>query len=158
MFTYEGLGGPLDLVFGLPLHPLLVHASIVLVPLVSIAAIFIAFSPDFFRRYGRLTLIFAIVTQLSLVLAKSSGEAFQERLGVEIQRHAQLGQIAPLTFAPLLAVLVFRWWLERTNSNIGSTKRWLSLLLVATSLMALTFIVLTGHSGAESVWGWVKDR
>jgi len=35
LFDGDELGGPLDLVFGLPLHPLVVHGAVVLVPLVA---------------------------------------------------------------------------------------------------------------------------
>ena len=37
LFNGDDLGGPFDLIAGLPLHPLASHAPIVLVPLVAFA-------------------------------------------------------------------------------------------------------------------------
>ena len=52
-FLESELGGPFDLVFGLPLHPLAVHAAVVLVPLVALAALVMTYLPSFSRRYGK---------------------------------------------------------------------------------------------------------
>lgn len=158
MTQYDDLGGPLDLLFGLPLHPLVVHGAVVLVPLVAIAAIASVAVPRFFTRYSKAILVLAVIAQVSLFLAKGSGEPFEERLGKEVERHAELGEVAPLTFIPLLALIFIRWWLERSNNRNRAIRNALSILLIAASILALVYIFLTGHSGAESVWGWVKDR
>ena len=47
--------------FGLPAHPLLVHAPIVLVPLCLVAAIFMAAKPEWRRRFGVPTAVLAVV-------------------------------------------------------------------------------------------------
>lgn len=156
----DELGGPLDLIFGLPVHPLVVHGAVVLVPLVAIAAIVMSYLPSFSRRYGKLVIIVAVFAQLALFVAKASGEPFQERLGKEIERHQSLGEIAPFTFIPLLILLYIRWRMDREGATIGSPaiRRMVSILLIAAAILALVYIFLTGHSGAESVWGWVKDR
>lgn len=158
MKTFEELGGPLDILFGLPMHPLLVHGAVVLVPLVALSAIATTFRPKLFNRYSKAILILAVVAQVSLFLAKASGEPFQERLGKEVARHAKFGELAPLTFIPLLALLLIRWWLERSENNNKKLQSAVSVLMIAASVLALIYIFLTGHSGAESVWGWVKDR
>ena len=113
IFNGDELGGPLDLVFGLPLHPLVVHSAVVLVPLVAFAALAMSYWPSFSRKYGGPVLILAVVAQLSLFLAKASGEPFQERLNKEIERHENFGEIAPFTFIPLLVLLYLR---ERTEA------------------------------------------
>jgi hypothetical protein len=160
MKLYDELGGPFDLIFGLPVHPLVVHSAVVLVPLVAIAALVMSYLPSFSRRYGKLVIIFAVIAQISLFIAKQSGESFEERLGKEVERHAEFGEIAPFTFLPLLILLFIRWRMDREGAAIGSpvVRRLVSMLLVAAAILALIYIFLTGHSGAESVWGWVKDR
>lgn len=157
IFEGDELGGPFDVIFNLPLHPLVVHGAVVLVPLVALAALAMSYWPSFSRKYGAPVLILAVVAQLSLFVAKASGEPFQQRLGKEIKRHADLGEIAPLTFIPLLVLLFIRWRMDKSGANVGSPKvrRLVSVLLALAALLALVFIILTGHSGAESVWGWI---
>lgn len=157
MKLFDELGGPLDLLFGLPVHPLVVHAAVVLVPLVALAALAMSYWPSFSIKYGKPVLILAVIAQLSLFVAKASGEPFEERLGKEIERHADLGEIAPLTFIPLLVLLFIRWRMDRSGATVGSprVRRLVSILLALSAILALVFISLTGHSGAESVWGWL---
>jgi hypothetical protein len=155
MKLFDELGGPFDLIFGLPVHPLVVHSAVVLVPLVAFAGLAMSYIP----RYGKVVLIFALVAQVSLFAAKLSGESFEERLGKNVERHADLGEIAPFTFIPLLILLYLRWRLDREGANTGSpiVRRLVSILLVAAAILALVYIFLVGHSGADSVWGFVKD-
>lgn len=159
MKLFDELGGPLDLIFGLPLHPLVVHGAVVLVPLVALAALVMSYVPSFSRRYGKAVLFLALAAQLSLFIAKASGEPFEERLGKEIERHKELGELAPFTFIPLLVLLYIRWRLDREGASTGSprVRRLVSVLLVLAAVFALVYIFLTGHSGADSVWGFVKD-
>lgn len=160
MISYEELGGPLDLVMGLPVHPLVVHAAVVLVPLVALAALAMSYWPSFSIKYGKPILILAVIAQLSLFIAKASGESFEERLGKDVERHANFGEIAPLTFIPLLILLFIRWRMDRSGATVGSAniRRLISVLLALSAILALVFIYLTGHSGAESVWGWLAKN
>jgi hypothetical protein len=157
MFEGDELGGPLDLIFGLPVHPLIVHAAVILVPLVALSALAMSYWPSFSRRYGGPVLILAVVAQLSLFLAKASGEPFQQRLNKDIERHANFGEIAPFTFIPLLVLLYIRWRMDKSGATVGSAnvRRSVSILLALAAILALVYIYLTGHSGAESVWGWL---
>ena len=157
MFEGDELGGPLDLIFGLPVHPLIVHAAVILVPLVALSALAMSYWPSFSRKYGGPVLILAVVAQLSLFLAKASGEPFQQRLNKDIERHANFGEIAPFTFIPLLVLLYIRWRMDKSGATVGSAnvRRLVSILLALAAILALVYIYLTGHSGAESVWGWL---
>ncbi len=160
LFNGDDLGGPFDLIAGLPLHPLASHAPIVLVPLVAFAALAMSYWPSFSRRYGLPVLVLAVIAQLSLFLAKASGESFQERLNKEVERHESYGEIAPFTFIPLLILLFIRYRMDKTGAGIGSplVRRLVSILLALSAILALVYIYLTGHSGAESVWGWLAKK
>jgi len=150
-------GGLFGSVAGLPLHPLVIHASIVLIPLVAIGALVMSYLPSFSRRYGKLILIIAIVAQVSLFLAKVTGEAFEEILDKDMGKHAELGEIAPFVTVPMVALIYLRWRLDRSGATVGSAwlRRLTSLALIVASLASIAMIVLVGHSGAESVWGWI---
>ena len=142
---------------GLPLHPLLVHSAVVLVPLVAIGALVMSYLPSFSRRHGKLILILAVIAQVSVFLAKMSGEAFAEILDKDVEKHAELGEIAPLVTIPMVALIYLRWRMDRAGSTTGSVviRRLISVALVIASLVSLVVIFLVGHSGASSVWGWI---
>jgi len=148
---------PLGTLAGLPLHPLLVHSAIVLVPLVAIGALVMSYLPSFSRRHGKLILILAVVAQVSVFLAKMSGEAFSEILNKNVEKHAELGEIAPLATLPMVVLIYLRWRMDRAGSSIGNAavRRLTSIALVIASLVSLVVIFLVGHSGATSVWGWI---
>lgn len=148
---------PLGMLAGLPLHPLLVHSAVVLVPLVAIGALVMSYLPSFSRRHGKLILILALVAQVSVFLAKISGEAFSEILNKNVEKHAELGEIAPWVTIPMVVLIYLRWRLDRAGSSIGNVavRRLTSVALVIASLASLVMIFLVGHSGASSVWGWI---
>ena len=150
-------GGLFGSVAGLPLHPLVIHAAIVLIPLVAISALVMSYLPSFSRRYGKVTLVIALVAQASLFLAKVTGEAFEEILDKDVGNHAELGEIAPFITLPMVALIYLRWRLDRSGANVGSpwVRRLTSLALIVASLASIVIVVLVGHSGAESVWGWI---
>jgi hypothetical protein len=150
-------GGLFGSVAGLPLHPLVIHASIVLIPLVAIGALVMSYLPSFSRRYGKLILVIAIFAQVSLFLAKVTGEAFEEILDKDMGNHAELGEIAPFVTLPMVVLIYLRWRLDRSGATVGSVwvRRLTSLALILASLASIAVIVLVGHSGAQSVWGWI---
>lgn len=143
---------------GLPLHPLLVHGAVVLVPLVAVGALVMSYLPSFSRRHGKIILGLAVVAQVSVFLAKMSGEAFSEILNKNVQKHAELGEIAPLVTIPMVVLIYLRWRMDRSGSTFGSVtiRRLISVALVVASLASIVFIFLVGHSGAQSVWGWIE--
>lgn len=143
-----------DTAFGLPLHSLVVHAAVVLVPLAAIGAVVMAFSPRFSRRFGALVVVVAIVGFGSSFIAKESGEALARRVGLPAE-HAQLGDLMPV-FALLLAggLTVF-WLFDRGIPGNRSRPWWLkvgAVLLVIVSVLAVYWTIRVGHSGAEAVW------
>lgn len=148
---------PLGMLAGLPLHPLLVHGAVVLVPLVAFGALVMSYLPSFSRRHGKIILGLAIIGQISVFLAKISGEAFEDILNKNVEKHAELGEIAPFVTIPMVVLIYLRWRMDRAGSTFGSVliRRLTSVALVVASLTSIVFIFLVGHSGAESVWGWI---
>ncbi len=68
---------------GLPLHPLVVHAVVVLVPLAVLGAIGISVWPAMRRHLGLLVLAGAFVALVVVPVATSSGQQFRDRLGAQ---------------------------------------------------------------------------
>ena len=91
----------LDTVFGLPTHPLIVHAVVVLLPLAALGGVAVALVPALRRRYGVLVALLTLAGVGSVKLAESSGSHLYDRLSDRfgpadateaglMQRHADL--------------------------------------------------------------------
>ena len=139
-------------VFGLPLHPLVVHAAVVLIPLASIGALLVVVSGRLRDRYGWLTVAFAVAAAGSAIVAKLSGEALAASLGVGklVATHQSFGELVPYPAVALAVALPASLLLQR-RSVAGW---WIAAVVTAlASLAGLVLVGLTGHSGATAVWG-----
>jgi hypothetical protein len=139
-----------EFVFGIPAHPLIIHAVVVLLPLASIGMIAMVLIPPF---RGKVQKCFVggtlVVATGSAFLAKESGEALLAANGVS-QNHQEWGS---RTFyaALALAVLSALWfWLDTKPTSVY--KKITGILVALVSVAAISATVLAGHSGAQSVW------
>jgi uncharacterized membrane protein len=140
-------------IFGLPLHPLVVHAAVVLMPLASLGALVVVVSSRARERFGWLTVAFAIAAAGAAVTARISGEALAQSLGgiaPLIATHRLYGELTPWP-AVALAITLPAGLLIRSRSKPA----WVAAaaLTVLAALAGLVLVVLTGDAGARAVWG-----
>ena len=117
----EDSGGPFDLINGIPVHPLVVHAAVVFVPLTALGLIAMAIWPRFSARYGWLVVGSGAIAAFSSFAAKQSGEALEERVGEPGFDHADLGELMPI-FAAVLLVAVHRPVADRSPGTGGGAR------------------------------------
>ena len=145
---------------GLPLHPLVVHAPVVLIPLSAIALVLLIFVRKWRPHYAWLAVAGLVVGTLGAVVAVLTGNAFAETIGLPA-RHATLGTILVWT-AAALSVSAIVWWLlqhqERDNEQESRIVWASSIVTVVLVVATLIFTVLTGHSGAEAAWGGTTSQ
>jgi uncharacterized membrane protein len=140
-------------VYGLPLHPLVVHAVVVLLPLAALGTLAVVVSGWVRERYGWLTAAFAVAAAAAAIVARLSGEALAlsfAALPPGVVTHRMWGQLTPFA-ALLLAIALPVGLAVRKRSRIGW--RVAAGLSVVAALAALVLVVLTGHSGSVAVWG-----
>lgn len=154
-----------DTIAGLPLHPLVVHGVVVLVPLAAFLVIAAAVSGAVRRRAGILTPLLATAAFALLPIATQSGEAFFERLNEPdvAEGHADLGKgLWPW----VLAVVVLAWahWAMARRAGPSHTTGEpakgrptgavlaVAILAVVASVAATVQVVRVGDSGARAVW------
>ncbi|QSB12781.1 hypothetical protein JQS43_13895 [Natronosporangium hydrolyticum] len=156
----------------IPAHPLLVHAPVVFVPLLALLAIAYAFVPVI-RPHTRWVLgALAVVTPISALFAKLSGDAFFDRLDEAgritegfyptLEEHQALGNMTAFTTAILgLATLALVLFVVPRRSAAalepgGGAQPLLLLglrvLTVLAALASLYYVVRTGDTGAKAVW------
>ncbi|WP_395690484.1 DUF2231 domain-containing protein [Nocardioides sp.] len=112
-----------DTIYGLPLHPLIVHATAVLVPLAALLVILAVCWPRFRAWAGPLPMAMSLVALVLTPLSTASGENLEEQVGESalVERHAELGdQLLPLTIALFVFSAGF-WWLDRARHRVPET-------------------------------------
>jgi uncharacterized membrane protein len=150
-------GGPFDLVNGLPVHPLVVHAAVVLVPLTALGLLVMVASPRFSRSIGWLVAAGSVAAAGATWVAKESGEALEERIGGVGFDHDDLGEVMPLFAAGLALVTIVLWLLDRSAPPEGPMARrglriLVGVLAVVVAIGNLVWVYRVGDSGAKSVW------
>ncbi|MEJ6758869.1 MAG: cytochrome b5 domain-containing protein [Pontimonas sp.] len=83
--------GLFDLVTGLPLHPLINHVVVVMVPLAVVTMVLVIIVPRLRRTFVPVGLVFSFLSAVSAFIAEKSGEALQSRVGSPGE-HAELGE------------------------------------------------------------------
>ena len=167
---------PIMRVAGLPLHPIVVHAVVVLIPLAALGALLVA---AWRRAYGVPTLVLAVAGLLSVPLATTSGNALAAEHGGHgsdaLTLHMDRADRVLPTMLVFVVLLAAALWLGRrtdqsadpdaaTGAPSGGTAvatrttstrlvPVLAVLAAVAGLVATWFVVLTGHAGATSVWG-----
>jgi uncharacterized membrane protein len=147
----------LDTIAGLPVHPLVVHAVVVLLPLSAIGAILMAVRPAISRRFGILAVLFAWAGAIGAFVARESGEQLAERVGTP-QPHADQGSLLLFAAAGFAVLLLVFWLFDRGIPSNRTRPTWLVLvavLVVVAALAVLGWTIVVGHSGAVATWSSV---
>lgn len=139
-------------VFGLPTHPLVVHAAVVLVPLASIGAVIMAFAPRFSVRFGPAVVVIAAIGVVASIVSRQSGKALEQLRGVS-EAHHSTGSWMWVFALGLLAVTLALWLLDRRGARRRTLSgQILAVVVVAVAVLATGWTIRTGHTGAQMVW------
>ncbi|HVQ88676.1 MAG TPA: DUF2231 domain-containing protein [Actinomycetes bacterium] len=148
---------------GIPIHPLVVHAVVVLIPLAAVGVIAIAVYPKWRASFGFFVLLVALVGTALVPIATMSGNNLAVALGEPplVLRHKSLGQTLIYLAVPLLVMAIILWWMGRRERHHRTNSSALSLIVgvLAVVVAAATIgqVVRIGHSGADAVWSGVLN-
>jgi membrane associated rhomboid family serine protease len=164
-----------EFVDGLPLHALLVHFVVVMLPLAVLGAIVIAVWPAARRRFGWLVVAVAGAGALLVPFAANSGENLASRFPPDelIARHQELGEsliwwAVPL-FIVVLGFMVLHTRLDRPTEESGggvavTTKTGTTVITIVAAVLTVGIAVGTGiqtyrvgDAGSRSVWGDIEN-
>lgn len=159
-------------ILGLPAHPLLVHAAVVLTPLAALALAVCALWPAARQRFGWIAAGLAVATAVLIPLVLSSGESLEGRVTETalVEKHANLGeQLLPWSVALAVLGLALMFVHRRQRRAMSATasgtddapapRRFggpvlmvISGLLLVAAVGSTVQVALIGHSGAQAVW------
>jgi len=160
---------------GIPAHPLVVHAVVVLLPLAAVGTLFVVARPLWRRQLGVWVLLLALAGVAAVPVATQTGEQLQESLGgggplVAIhEERAETLLIPALIYLVLLAatVLVGRRADAQTGDAPGAAHAVatrtraaplqrvtliLGVLAALAGIVVIGLVVWIGHSGSAAVW------
>jgi hypothetical protein len=145
---------------GIPAHALLVHAIVVLAPMVALLEILCAFWPAARRRLVWLVLALAAGTLVLTPLTTSAGDWLynqQQQPSDILITHANRGQWMIAFSAALLVVaiaLAVLHWLEgRSDKKRTAATIVVAIVALLVGVSSIVGVVRIGDAGAEAVWG-----
>jgi hypothetical protein len=139
-----------DTITGLPVHPLVIHAVVVGIPVMAILTILVAVRKNLREKYSWWVVGANFLLFLVTLVAKESGEALQEAKGGQLAiEHGQLGSVLPWFVLVMTAASAAVAGTSR-NRALGPIAVVISIL---SSVAAVWWTVRTGDAGARAVWG-----
>jgi predicted membrane protein DUF2231 len=145
-----------DTIAGLPVHVLVIHGVVVLLPLMALVTVAWAWWPNGSMRLGWAVVAANAAVAAMTLVAKQSGEALQRRLSLPGEPPVAADHQAIAQFLPWFALALFLAALLVQLVRQGSAHIPARLTGVATAVIALAVVVWTvraGHSGSDAVWG-----
>lgn len=145
--------------FGLPAHPLIVHAAVVLLPLAAAGTVAVAIVPRGRRLLAPIVLALAVGAAVAVNLAEGSGESLEDRVDETrlVEEHTDKGEgVFPWAIAVVVAagaVTAATFLRDRLSKlpDVAVTSV-LVVAALAAGIGATWTIIDAGHSGARAVW------
>jgi len=148
-----------DAIGDLPLHPLVVHAVVVGIPLALLLAVLFALPR--FRSTARWPLaVVAVGSAVLTIVAKESGEGLRRALGLVpgnpvgdlITQHEALAQQLAWMTVVVAVLAVLNVVLVSRGAENKTVDRVLPVVLIVAALLATIWVVRTGDIGSRAVW------
>ena len=151
---------------GVPLHPLVIHAVVVFVPLAALSAILFAVVPRWRWLSRWPTAVLAVGAVVFTRLAVISGNDLKDDRGLGVlelvQEHEEWADRLEIAVWVFAAVALLAWWaLPYAAPLVGSAERTSPVATLATvvtvvlpilAVVVLVLAVITGDAGARAVW------
>lgn len=154
----------IESLFGLPAHPLVVHAAVVLLPLAALVTIVSCAVPRLRSHYAPAALAVALAATLAVGLAQGSGEELEHKVDETrlVEEHTEKGeQVLPWAIAVTVvaAAATAAPFLTRRRPSLSMTTVTAALLVssVIVGAGATYEVAVVGHSGAKATWKEVGD-
>jgi hypothetical protein len=142
---------------GLPVHALVVHAVVVLVPLGAVGAIAIAVVPRWRRRFGVAVLAILTAGLVAVPVATRSGQQLKDRLHAsgevakQIDHHEDMGKLVIYPTIALWVLAAALVLLDRRDRS-GAPVKVVAVLAVLAAAAAAAQVAITGELGSTAVW------
>lgn len=147
-----------DTILGLPVHALVVHFVVVLVPAAALGLIAVSVVPAWRRPYLPVVALVATAGLVTVPVATMSGQQLEDRVrvgGVIAQRihdHEQMGRLVIYPTLVMWVLALAMLYLDR-KQQVGRGMTIVAVLAVVGALAAAGQVTIAGHLGSTAVWG-----
>jgi hypothetical protein len=144
--------------YGLPLHPLIVHATVVMIPLAALTVVLSALWPRFRNWAGPLPAAISLIGVILVPLSTSTGETLEKHTAESalLEKHTEMAEGLLPWMIGLLVFAVIGYGIHHRGTHGANTT---TALTVAVAVLAVVAAIGTtvqvariGHSGAEAAW------
>jgi hypothetical protein len=142
---------PFDTFRGLPLHVLVLHLTVVAVPVMAVVTAALPWRASWRRRFAWPVVVLDALVLGLVWVTRQSGLELEHRLPLnpQIQHHADLG-LKMWWFS--LAVLVAAVLTALLRGRSGPLVPVVGLLSAAAAVASIVWIVRVGEAGSSAVW------
>jgi uncharacterized membrane protein len=152
-----------DQISGLPVHVLILHVTVVFVPLLALGSIVYGVVPRWRPRVGWAVLLLSIVTPIVCFVTRESGEKLYDRVypnsspagKTMLDNHMHYGSttfwwVLALGIVSLVTVILTG---RKTSSLPRVADMGLAVVMIVLAVISGYYVYKTGDSGAHVVWG-----
>ena len=150
----------MDVINGLPAHPLFLHFIVVLVPLTAVLEIVCGLWRPARRRLVWLVLILALVTMVLTPITINAGEwlyNLRRAPSPILREHADRGELMIYFSAALLVIAILLAVLHsldrRSEKRRVAGNVIVAILAVVVGISSMVQVYRVGDAGSQSVWG-----
>lgn len=152
---------------GLPLHVLVVHGTVVVVPLAAVCTVLSIVWPAARRRLGIVTPLIALVALIMVPITQQSGQWLMQRVDTTpaITTHSNLGGTLLPWVTGVFIVAIAQWlWFRYKTTQADGMRRKLGTagIRIAAAIVVVLVLVLCGgtvirvveigEAGSRAVW------
>jgi len=139
---------------GLPLHPMIVHAPVVLIPLVAAGLVLILVRPSLRRTVAPIVAVLAVGALVTSFAAVWSGEQLAQAMGLgsELDDHQRWGNLTRLLAVVLTVGTIAFVALDRVRPDRNSMVTIVGVATTVVAVAAMAAVGITGHAGAKLAW------
>jgi hypothetical protein len=150
---------------GVPLHPLVIHAVVVFVPLSAIAAI--AMVMPRWRWLARWpALLFTLGATAATYVSTVTGEDLEKDRGLgaipQVRTHEEWGERLMIAMWIFAVIVVIAFWVfphvtrlsggKDRVAKMAALEKPLMVLVPLAAIAVIALVVITGDAGAKAVW------
>ena len=144
--------------YGLPLHPLIVHATVVMIPLAALTVLMSALWPRFRAWAGPLPAGISLIGLVLVPLSTSTGETLEKHVAPSalLEKHTQLADGLLPWMIGLFAVSVVGYAIHWRSTHGHSMQKAVAVVVAVLAVVAVVGttvqVARIGHSGAKAAW------
>lgn len=149
---------------GVPLHPLVVHAAVVFVPLAALATIlYVVPTWRWLLRWPALVL--SLGASVAVQLAVMSGEDLEESRHLDsplVHTHQEYADKLRIAMFVLTILVVVAFWAlghatrlqggRDREARVAALEKPMLVVMPVVAVVVLVLVFLTGDAGARAVW------